>query len=593
MQSKINESEGYEKGRRQAVKETSKQLQFFCRPIFIFLLQVFLLLGPLSVVVLGKGVIKIGVLEEPKTLNIWLASDSWSRKVLSQIYQPLYIREPKNLRLIPWLAKGQPVYDKATLSYTIKLRKAKWSDGSDFTSQDVAFTGDVIREFGVARYYSAWKFVEKIEPLDDHTVRFHLGTPEAIFLTRTLTTPIVQKREWSKVIEMAKGAEKPLGQLLKHKVERPVGTGPFLLTDWRQGAYIFLKRNEHFFGKEKEMQGFVLGPHINGMILKIFGTADAAILAMRKGSIDMFWWGIQSGYIEDLLKDRDVGIITNEKSALYYLGFNLRKHPFDDVHFRHAVATLIDKDFILRRILQGYATKMHSIVPPGNTFWHCKGLPEYGEGLKREDRVRRAYEILSNAKYTWKVPPVNAKGEVGRGEGIILPDGRPMKRISILTPPADYDPLRAMVGIMIQEWLRMIGIPVLSRPMGFSSLMDQVKRRRQFDLFVLGYGNLSLDPDYLRNFFHSKNDRPRGWNMSGYRNSQFDKIADESSRTMDADKRRALILEMQRIIMRDIPYIPLYNPKLIEAVRHDRFSGWVKMLGGIGNTWSFCTIRVK
>jgi peptide/nickel transport system substrate-binding protein len=579
--------------RRRAVKETSEQLQFFCRPILILVLPVFLLLGPFGMQVWGEGVIKIGVLEEPKTLNIWLASDSWSHKVLSQIYQPLYIREPKNLRLIPWLAEGQPVYDKATLSYTIKLRKATWSDGSEFTSQDVVFTGDVIREFGVPRYYSAWKFVEKIEPLDDHTVRFHLGSPEAIFLTRTLTTPIVQKKEWANVIQMAKGAEKPLGQLLKHKVERPVGTGPFLLTDWRQGAYIFLKKNEDFFGKEKEMQGFVLGPHIDGMILKIFGTTDAAVLAMRKGSIDMFWWGIQAGYLEDLLKDRDVGIMTNEKSALYYLGFNLRKPPFDDVHFRHAVATLIDKDFILRRILQGYATKMHSIVPPGNTFWHCEGLPAYGEGLKREDRIRKAYGILSNAKYTWKVPPLNAKREVGRGEGIILPDGRPMKRITILTPPADYDPLRAMVGIMIQEWLRMIGIPVLSRPMGFSSLMDQVKRRRQFDLFVLGYGNLSLDPDYLRNFFHSKNDRPRGWNMSGYRNPEFDEIADESSRTMEVDKRRALIWEMQKIIMRDIPYIPLYNPKLIEAVRHDRFSGWVKMLGGIGNTWSFCTIKPK
>jgi ABC-type transport system substrate-binding protein len=575
------------------VKETSKQLNFFCRPILILALQAFLLLGPFGVEVRGEGVIKIGVLEEPKTLNIWLASDSWSRKVLSQIYQPLYIREPKNLRLIPWLAEGQPVYDKSTISYTIKLRKAKWSDGSEFTSEDVAFTGDVIKEFGVPRYYSSWKFVEKIEPLDDHTVKFHLGAPEAIFLTRTMATPIVQKKEWAKVVEMAKRAERPLGHLLKHKVEKPVGTGPFLLTDWRQGAYIFLKKNEHFFGREKEMRGFVLGPCIDGMILKIFGTTDAAILAMRKGSVDMFWWGIQAGYIEDLLKDREVGIITNEKSALYYLGFNLRKPPFDDVHFRHAVATLIDKDFILRRILQGYAVKMDSIVPPGNTFWHCKGLPEYGGGLKREDRVRRAYEILGNAKYTWKVPPVNAKGEVVRGEGIILPNGSRMKRITILTPPADYDPLRAMVGIMIQEWLRMIGIPVLSRPMGFSSLMDQVKRRRQFDLFVLGYGNLSLDPDYLRNFFHSKNDRPRGWNMSGYRNPQFDKISDESSRTMDVDKRRALIWEMQKIIMRDIPYIPLYNPKLIEAVRHDRFSGWVEMLGGIGNTWSFCTIRAK
>jgi peptide/nickel transport system substrate-binding protein len=575
------------------VKKTSKRLGFICRPILIFLPLISLLLGPIGTKVWGGGVIKIGVLEEPKTLNIWLASDSWSRKVLSQIYQPLYIREPKNLRLIPWLAEEQPVYDKATLSYTIKLRKAKWSDGSKFTSQDVAFTGNVIREFGVPRYYSAWKFVEKIEPLDDHTVRFHLGSPEAIFLTRTLTTPIVQKKEWANVIQMAKGAEKPLSQLVKHKVERPVGTGPFLLTEWRQGAYLFLKKNEYFFGKGKEIQGFGLGPYVDGMILKIFGTTDAAILAMRKGSIDMFWWGIQSGYIEDLLKDRDVGILANEKSALYYLGFNLRKPPFDDVHFRHAVATLIDKDFILRRILQGYATNMDSIVPSGNTFWHCEDLSTYGEGLKREDRIRKAYEILSSAKYTWKVPPLNAKGEVGRGEGIILPDGRRMKRITILTPPADYDPLRAMVGIMIQEWLRMIGIPVLSRPMGFSSLMDQVKRRRQFDLFVLGYGNLSLDPDYLRNFFHSKNDRPRGWNMSGYRNPEFDKIADESSRTMEVEKRRALIWEMQRIIMQDIPYFPLYNPKLLEAVRYDRFTGWVKMLGGIGNTWSFCTIREK
>lgn len=150
-----SESEGHERGRRQAVKEASKQLHFFCRPILIFVLQVFLLLGPFGFVVWGKGVIKIGVLEEPKTLNIWLASDSWSRKVLSQIYQPLYIREPRNLRLIPWLAERQPVYDEATLSYTIKLRKAKWSDGSEFTSEDVAFTGDVIKAFGVPRYYSS------------------------------------------------------------------------------------------------------------------------------------------------------------------------------------------------------------------------------------------------------------------------------------------------------------------------------------------------------------------------------------------------------------------------------------------------------
>jgi ABC-type transport system substrate-binding protein len=168
-----------------------------------------------------------------------------------------------------------------------------------------------------------------------------------------------------------------------------------------------------------------------------------------------------------------------------------------------------------------------------------------------------------------------------------------MEDFTILTPPSDYDPHRAMVGMMVQEWLRMAGIPASAKPMAFGSLMEQVKSRHQFDLFVLGYGSLSLDPDYLKNFFHSENDAAGGWNMSGYRNPEFDRIADESSGEIDEQKRRKLVLEMQKIILRDVPYIPIYNPNLIEAARTDRFTGWIEMLEGIGNIWSFCQIRAR
>jgi ABC-type transport system substrate-binding protein len=148
-----------------------------------------------------------------------------------------------------------------------------------------------------------------------------------------------------------------------------------------------------------------------------------------------------------------------------------------------------------------------------------------------------------------------------------------------------------MTGMMIQEWLKAVGIPASAKPMPFGSLIQQVKERRQFDCFILGYGKLSLDPDYLRNFFHSRNDRPRGWNMSGYNNPDFDRIADESAGMMDREKRRKLVCDMQKIILEDVPYIPLYNPKLIEAARTGRYKGWVEMLGGIGNIWSFCQLR--
>ena len=539
---------------------------------------------------LSAGTIKIGVLEEPKTLNIWSATDAWSNRVLSQIYQPLFVLDPKTLDSIPWLAEKAPEYDPTTISYTVTLRDARWSDGTPFTAEDVAFTGNLIKEFKVPKNYSLWKFVQKIDVLDQRTVRFTLSGPEAVFLSRTLFTPIVQKKQWESAAGAARKSSSPLSSLFRVKMN-PIGTGPFVLKEWREGVYVYLEKNPHFFGRGEKIAGLLLGPYVDGIILRVYGTTDAAVMAIRKGDMDMFWWGIQPGYVEDLSKDPDTRIFSSEKSAMYYIGFNVRKEPFSDVAFRRAVATLIDKDFIIKRVLQGYALEMHTFVPPGNTFWHLNAVPAYDKHRSRAERIREAQKILKDAGYTWRVDPEFRKSGVVGAEGIVLPNGNPMKRLTILTPPADYDPLRAMIGILAQEWLRKLGIPVTARPMAFGAMIDQVKVRRDFDLFVLGFGHLSLDPDYLRSFFYSANDKPRGWNTSGYHNPQFDRLADQSAREMDPQKRRETILEMQRILIHDIPFLPLYDPKLIEAVRTDHFGGWVQMLGGIGNTWSFCTIK--
>lgn len=573
-------------------------MRFIKSKAFLFVLLFLFPSGalfPLSVVgseALATDRIKIGVLEEPKNLNIWSATDAWSNRVLGQIYQPLFARDPKTLDFIPWLAEKAPEYDPTSLSYTVTLRDARWSDGTPFTAEDVAFTGNLIREFKVPRNYGHWKFVRKIDVVDHRTVRFTLSRPEAIFLSRTLFTPIVQKKQWEGAASAARQSPTPLSSLFRAKMN-PIGTGPFAFKEWREGVYLYLEKNPHFFGRGKEIASHLLGPNVDGIIFRIYGTTDAAVLAIRKGNMDLFWWGIQPGYVEDLVEDQDIHIFSSEKSAMYYLGFNVRKEPFGDVAFRRAVATLIDKDFIIKRVLQGYALKMHTVVPPGNTFWHLNAVPEYDKRRSSADRIREAQKILKNAGYTWRVDPEFRKSGVVGGEGIVLPNGNPMKRFTILTPPADYDPLRAMIGILAQEWLRKLGIPVMSRPMSFGALTEQVKVRREFDLFVLGFGNLSLDPDYIRSFFHSANDKPRGWNTSGYHNPRFDMLADQSAREMDPQRRREIILELQRILMRDIPLLPLYNPKLIEAVRTDRFGGWVQMLGGIGNTWSFCTIKPK
>jgi len=562
------------------------------RKLLLFFQIFIILLLPLSC---GKQqdhrFLKIGLHEEPKTLNIWLASDANSKKILSLIYQPLYLRDPETLNLIPWLADGEPKYHPDTISYTVRLKPAKWSDGSDVTSKDVAFTAALIKEFKVPRYYSSWKFIKKIETPDNHTVRFYLEEPKAIFLARTLTSSIVSTKEWANIVQSARTKQKPLTALINHKIEKPVGCGPFVIKKWHRGTYVHLQKNRYFFGLHQDIDGRILGPYVNDLLFKVYGTADVAVLALKKGSIDMFLWGIQPGYIDDLKQQKNIRIFYSKKSAVYFMGFNLRSLPFSDVSLRRAIAVLVDKEFIISRILQNYGNRMDSIVPPGNKYWFCSDVSRYGEGMDRDDRIKTAYHILQKAGYTWETPPVEGNGRVVPGKGIRLPNGQSMEKFTILTPPADYDPHRAMSGMMIQEWLRAFGMPALSRPMAFGALLTQIKGRHEFDTFILGYGRLSMDPDYLRNFFHSANDKERGWNMSGYKNPEFDRLAEKSTSEMNQELRKKLIFKMQKIIMRDVPYIPIYNPALIEAVRKDTFTGWVETLDGIGNLWSFCLVK--
>ncbi len=538
-----------------------------------------------------RAILRVGLSEEPRTLNIWLAGDANSRKVLSQIYQPLYERAPRNLNFVPWLAAEMPRYNAQQQSYTVTLRKAQWSDGTPLTSADVAFTGALIKEFQIPRYASKWKFIQKVETPDDATVVFHLQKPYATFLSGTLMVPIVPAHQWKPIADAARKTTKPLAALLNHPIADPIGCGPYVFRKWQQGNFVYLEKNRRFFGMDQTINGRRLGPFIDGLLFKVYGTSDVAVLALRKGDIDLFWMGIQPGYLDMLAQAPHIRIFTNQKSALYFLGFNTRRPPFDDATLRRAVAILVDKDFIVSRILQGQGHEMDSVIPPGNTTWHNPQVTTPGDGLTRRQRIQAAFSMLAKAGYSWWIPPIDDKGEIQSADIIKMPDGTAMAPFTILTPPADYDPHRAMSGMMIQEWLRDLGLPASARPMHFGSLLEKVKAYHDFDAFVLGYGRLSLDPDYLQFFFYSGNDKRNGWNMSGYHNENFDRLALQSQSETDTVLRRQVVDQMQSIISEDVPYLPLYDPNLIEAVRTDRFAGWVSMIDGIGNPWSFCLLK--
>ncbi|MCK5553234.1 MAG: ABC transporter substrate-binding protein, partial [Deltaproteobacteria bacterium] len=137
-------------------------------------------------VFLGTGVaaaqsevyLKIGILKEPKTLNPFQATDAWTKRVIGILYQPLYIREPDTLALVPWLAEDQPIFDAQRKTLTIRLRQMQWDDGTEFGAEDVVFTVETLKKFRVPKYYDHLKFV-KIEALDKRTVQLTIDRPLA------------------------------------------------------------------------------------------------------------------------------------------------------------------------------------------------------------------------------------------------------------------------------------------------------------------------------------------------------------------------------------------------------------------------------
>lgn len=417
------------------------------------------------------------------------------------------------------------------------------------------------------------------------TVKFRLSEQRAIFFSQTLLTPIIQKKGWLSLVAKARASKNPLKTLLESRPEVTASSGPFKFYKWQAGKKVTLTRNESFFGQGMKIDGYKVGPYIDAVSFLIYNDTDQMIDALYRGEIDYIWGGIEPEHIKLIKENLKIYFVTSPINVIQYLSFNLRKKPFHDRSFRQALAYLINKNVLVENILNNYGVRLDSMIPPGNTKWHNPKTKKYGLNLSRTERIKKAGEILRAAGYRWKKKPGTESGKA-----LFMPDGKPVRPITILIPTFEYDALRAISSKFIQEWWKDIGISVEIRFLAFKELMKRVKADHDFDAVILGW-NLGIDPDYFRVFFHSREAVSYGKNFSGYQNRHFDSLAEASAIETDFKKRKKLIIEMEQILMEDVPYIPLYTPFIIDAYRLDRFHGWLNQLDGIGNIWSLLLVK--
>ncbi len=319
------------------------------------------------------------------------------------------------------------------------------------------------------------------------------------------------------------------------------------------------------------------------------------MLALKKGDIDFMLnpLGLQRGLQEQLANETGLTTIENSSEGVRYLGFNFRKPPMDNKAFRQAVATLIDKEFLTETVLQGVAIPVYTMVPEGNKAWHNPDVPLIGKGLSRGERIDQAVKLLKGVGFTWEKEPRSS--EDGKfveetGKGLRMPNGEPMPEFSIMAPSPGYDPLRATFALWIERWLNDVGIPVKSKLTGFNLIADKVFQQQEFDIWILGW-SLTLYPDYLEAFFHSRHTELEGHNAGGYSNPEFDRLADQLLAETDVEAARQEVFEMQEFLADELPYVVLFTTPILETYRSDRVEfPYTENLGGLQNASGLTSI---
>ncbi|MBU7010856.1 MAG: ABC transporter substrate-binding protein [Theionarchaea archaeon] len=546
-----------------------------------------------------ETLLRIGCQDEPKTLNIWKATDVWSVHACAWFYPSLYYRKPVTLEPLPDMCTLtlDELYTNSPdgLTFTFPLRDdVSWDDGMPVTAYDFEFYYTIIAELEIPDYIPIYEDVEYVRATGEYTLEIKLTKCSPQFEEAIIFHSAVPKQQFEPMLEEARGTEIPMQTFLDMPVDEPISAGPFSFDRWEKGSFVKLVTNPDYYGKGRtitvEGVGEIEeGPWYDGLLLKLYGTTDAALLGIQKGEIDYIWWNLDPGYIAQLLGNPDVTIQKSDELGYYYLAPNIAKEPFDDLVLRQALACLVDKEFIVSRVLQGYGGAAHSVVMPAAGEWYNDNVNKYGSEMPREERIAKATEMLTAAGYT--VPDAKYP------EGVVkLPDGTDMKPFEILTPPADYDPMRAMSGVLVQEWWREIGVPATAKPTSFGEIVHKTFEAMTFDWYVLGWRiSGSTYPDHMRYFFHSDQAVPDGNNPMSYKNPQTDKYLEDIMTLCDHDELVIASHGAQELIIEEVGYCPLYYRTLNEAHRNDTFEGWFTQLGGVSPSESprSCLLYLK
>jgi ABC-type transport system substrate-binding protein len=423
-------------------------------------------------------------------------------------------------------------------------------DGHVFDANDVKFTFEsIMNPRNLSPRIADYEPVKAVEVIDPLTVRITykqlyspaIGTWGMGILPEHLLNQETLKQE---ALHLGKDPGK-FSMRQSSFNRRPIGCGPFVFQEWKSDQYIVLDHfNDYWEGP----------PNYKSYIYRIIPDPLTQEMEFYAGTIDTY--DVQPHQVQRLKNDPTYQSFSGPSFGYTYIGYNMRREPFNDYRVRTALGMAIDVNKIIQYVLYGQGERITGpFVKQTDYYNHSIELLPYDPG--------RALELLEEAGWT------------RNKAGWLEKDGKPFQ-FTLITNSGN-DLRKAILTIAQHSW-KQIGIDVRTDLLEWAVFIQERVDKADFDALILGW-SMGIEPD-LYQIWHSSQTNPYQLNFVGFKNKEADELIIKIRQEYDHNTQVEYCHRLHEIIAREQPYTFLYVSKWT-AILDKRIV--IKEIDGKGN----------
>jgi peptide/nickel transport system substrate-binding protein len=476
------------------------------------------------------GTLRLLQIEPAVGFNPALEGTNWP-ETQRMVYNGLTDYGP-NGDLVPGVARSWTVSDEAD-TFTFKLAPGiTFHDGKELTAEDVRFTYESIADSKVASPLNVYVAnLKSVETPDKHTVTLRFNGANVLMMPGISAVGILPKHVWA-------GTDFRKNPALS----MPVGTGPFRLKEWQRSSHLVFEANRSYFRKDR--------PYVDQVIFRVVPDAATGIEAFKNGELDMVMsqgmpGGLPYAQVRQLVDAKPANVVFQEfvQNFNQNLWMNCAAPPFDNPKVRRAIAYAVNKELIVKALLQGFGRVQDSYLGnlPGLKWAH-------DASLRSEYSPARANQLLDEAGFP-------RKGGTRFAVTILATEG-----------------FRVKLSEALKAMLAPVGIDASIKSYTWATYIARIRQDRDTAGCLWSiFSSRQVDPAFSMDYLSAKNVKPGGSNYSQWSNARATELIEAARSTANQDRRRGLYLEAQRIVFDETPVIPLYS-----AIGVDMFHRYVQ-----------------